>query len=173
MCCWPFVDVVLEDPPPPPKVEEEKKEFHLVSDKPNLIGPAEPAPTYQPIYYAGQAVPEPSNVWYGSTKAEVDAQNAALAPSLGVFAPMKLVPANATAGQQFYCKELNGCYTLRTTTEIETSCLLKKDQGTSPCADCPLFQIVLTLKAGISIISTRDDLSCSIRIASQILATRP
>lgn len=43
MCCWPFVDVVLEDPPPPPKVEEEKKEFHLVSDKPNLIGVSQQA----------------------------------------------------------------------------------------------------------------------------------
>ncbi len=38
MCCWPFVDVVLEDPPPPPKAEEEKKEYHLVSDRLNLVG---------------------------------------------------------------------------------------------------------------------------------------
>lgn len=38
MCCWPFVDVVLEDPPPKAEVVEEKKEYTLVSDKPNLIG---------------------------------------------------------------------------------------------------------------------------------------
>lgn len=39
MCCWPFVDVVLEDPPPK---KEEKKEFHLVSDRLNLVGVSQP-----------------------------------------------------------------------------------------------------------------------------------
>lgn len=35
-CCWPFVDVELEDAPKPkpkPKKEEEKKEYLLVSDQ--------------------------------------------------------------------------------------------------------------------------------------------
>lgn len=36
MCCWPFVDVVLEDPPPPPKKVE--KQYALVSDQLNLVG---------------------------------------------------------------------------------------------------------------------------------------
>lgn len=35
---------------------------------------------------------------------------------------MQLVPANPAAGQQFYCRELDGSYTLRTVTDIETSC---------------------------------------------------
>lgn len=39
MCCWPFVDVVLEDPP---KKKEEAKEFHLVSDKLNLVPVSRP-----------------------------------------------------------------------------------------------------------------------------------
>lgn len=33
MCCWPFVDVVLEDPPP----KEAPKEYTMVSDKLNLV----------------------------------------------------------------------------------------------------------------------------------------
>ncbi|KAI4221869.1 MAG: hypothetical protein L6R36_006579 [Xanthoria steineri] len=121
MCCWPFVDVVLEDPPPK---KEEAKEFHMVSDKLNLV-PLQPAPTYQapaPVYYSGHPIPEPAKIWYGSTKAEVDAQNAALAQAAGAYTPMNLVPANPGAGQQFWCKELNDCYTLRTMTDIETSC---------------------------------------------------
>ncbi|KAL8712374.1 MAG: hypothetical protein Q9225_006951 [Loekoesia sp. 1 TL-2023] len=123
MCCWPFVDVVLEDPPP-----KKPNEYTLVSDQLNLIGPiqpAQPAPTYQPrlpLYYAGQPQPEPTRIWYGSTKAEVDAQNAALAHSVGAYKPIEFVPANPTASQQFYCRELDGTYTLRTMTDIETSC---------------------------------------------------
>ncbi|KAI4115617.1 MAG: hypothetical protein LQ338_007831 [Usnochroma carphineum] len=87
--------------------------------------PAQPAPAYHPqasLYYAGQPQPEPTKIWYGSTKAEVDAQNAALAQSAGAYKPIELVPANPTAGQQFYCRELDGTYTLRTMTDIETSC---------------------------------------------------
>ncbi|KAL9598283.1 MAG: hypothetical protein Q9219_004584 [cf. Caloplaca sp. 3 TL-2023] len=121
MCCWPVVDVVLEDPP-------KKKEYKLVSDQLNVVGPVQPvlpAPTYQPqypMYYAGQPQLEPTKIWYGSTKAEVDAQNAALAQTVGAFKPMEFVPANPTPGQQFYCRELDGTYTLRTVTDIETSC---------------------------------------------------
>ncbi len=43
MCCWPFVDVVLEDPPPK---EEAKKEYMLVSDKLNLVGVSQ-----QPFFF--------------------------------------------------------------------------------------------------------------------------
>ncbi|KAI4116601.1 MAG: hypothetical protein LQ345_003007 [Seirophora villosa] len=75
-----------------------------------------------PLFYAGHPQPEPTRVWYGSTKAEVDAQNAALAQDVGAYKPMELIPANPTAGQQFYCRELDGTYTLRTMTDIETAC---------------------------------------------------
>ncbi|KAL8727678.1 MAG: hypothetical protein Q9166_005914 [cf. Caloplaca sp. 2 TL-2023] len=90
-----------------------------------FLFPAQPSPTYQPqapLYYAGQPMPEPAKIWYGSTKAEVDAQNRAIAPSVGAYTPMQLAPANPTAGQQFWTKETNGAYTLRTMTDIETSC---------------------------------------------------
>ncbi|KAL9594998.1 MAG: hypothetical protein Q9179_005157 [Wetmoreana sp. 5 TL-2023] len=73
-------------------------------------------------YYAGQPIPEPAKVWVGSTKAQVDAQNAALAQGVGAYQQMQLAPANPTASQQFYCRELDGTYTLRTVTDIETSC---------------------------------------------------
>ncbi len=34
MCCWPFINIDLEDPPPAkPKPEEEKAEYVLVSDQ--------------------------------------------------------------------------------------------------------------------------------------------
>lgn len=85
----------------------------------------QPAAAYHPhypMYYAGHPQPEPTRIWYGSTKAEVDAQNAAIAQTVGATQPMELIPANATAGQQFYCRELDGAYTLRTMTDIETSC---------------------------------------------------
>ncbi|KAL8787233.1 MAG: hypothetical protein Q9213_002344 [Squamulea squamosa] len=87
--------------------------------------PAQPAPTYQPqapIFYAGQPTLEPAKIWHGPTKAEVDAQNAALAQSVGAYTPMNLVPVNPGAGQQFYCREIDGTYTLRTMTDIETAC---------------------------------------------------
>ncbi|KAL8922445.1 MAG: hypothetical protein Q9208_005167 [Pyrenodesmia sp. 3 TL-2023] len=87
--------------------------------------PVQPAAAYHPhypMYYAGHPQPEPTRIWYGSTKAEVDAQNAAIAQTVGATKPMELIPANATAGQQFYCRELDGAYTLRTMTDIETSC---------------------------------------------------
>lgn len=43
MCCWPFVDVVLEEPPPPPPPPpaEPKKEYTLVSDQLNLVAVSE------------------------------------------------------------------------------------------------------------------------------------
>ncbi|KAL8699474.1 MAG: hypothetical protein Q9201_005984 [Fulgogasparrea decipioides] len=87
--------------------------------------PAQPALVYHPQvapYYAGQPIPEPAKVWVGSTKAQVDAQNAALAQGVGAYQQMQLAPANPTASQQFYCRELDGTYTLRTVTDIETSC---------------------------------------------------
>ncbi|KAI4251704.1 MAG: hypothetical protein LQ352_004692 [Teloschistes flavicans] len=92
---------------------------HVSSD------PAPIAPTYKPVagpYYVGHPIPEPAHIWLGSTKAQVDAQNATLAKDVGAYQPIQLVPASATAAQQFYCRELDGSYTLRTTTDIETSC---------------------------------------------------
>lgn len=80
---------------------------------------AQPQPPAQ-LYYAAAPVPEPvkHNFWYGGTKAEVDAQNAAIAQTSGATKPVQLIPQGGTASSQYYCRELNGSYTLRTTTEI-------------------------------------------------------
>lgn len=80
---------------------------------------AQPQPPAQ-LYYAAAPVAEPvkHNFWYGGTKAEVDAQNAAIAQASGATKPVQLIPQGGTASSQYYCRELNGSYTLRTTTEI-------------------------------------------------------
>lgn len=72
------------------------------------------------LYYAAPPVPEPvkHNFWHGGTKAEVDAQNAAVAKATGATDTVRLIPEGSTASSQYYCRELDGSYTLRTTTEI-------------------------------------------------------
>lgn len=79
----------------------------------------QPQPQAQ-LYYASAPVPEPAkhNFWYGSTKDEVDAQNAAIAKANGATTPVQLIPQGGTASSQYYCRELDGSYTLRTTAEI-------------------------------------------------------
>ena len=75
-------------------------------------------PTY---YVAAQPVPEPvkTNYWYGASTAEVDKQNIEIAQATGVTKPVQLIPS---ADQQFYVKEFDGSWTLRTTTDIMGSC---------------------------------------------------
>lgn len=72
------------------------------------------------LYYAAAPVPEPvkHNFWYGGTKAEVDAQNAAIAQAGAATKPVQLIPQGGTPSSQYYCREFNGSYTLRTITEI-------------------------------------------------------
>lgn len=88
-----------------------------------------PAMIYQPptaaYYYAPQPAPEPvkTNYWYGASKAEVDKRNIEAAHATGATKPVQLVPHGTSADQQFYVKELDGSWTLRTTTDIMGSCL--------------------------------------------------
>lgn len=63
-------------------------------------------PANQPTYY------------FGATKAEVDAQNATIAYNTGATVPTQMAPYKPAAGQQFWCKELDGSYTLRTNSDI-------------------------------------------------------
>ncbi|KAL9036122.1 MAG: hypothetical protein Q9214_006277 [Letrouitia sp. 1 TL-2023] len=81
-----------------------------------------PAVTYQPrpqLVYSTAPALEPTKIWYGATKDEIDQQNAAAARA---HAPVPLVPANPSPSQQFWCRELDGSYTLRTMNDISTSC---------------------------------------------------
>lgn len=61
--------------------------------------------------------PAGTTPFYGATKAQVDAQNAAIADRTGGTKPIQMVPYKPKAGQQFWCRELDGGYTLRTMRE--------------------------------------------------------
>ena len=54
----------------------------------------------------------------GATRAQVDAENAAIHARDAATKPVQMVPYKPEPGQQFYCRELDGTYTLRTTNEI-------------------------------------------------------
>ncbi|MCJ1473503.1 hypothetical protein MMC13_002154 [Lambiella insularis] len=129
-CCWRFVDVELEEP----KKKEEKapKRYIMVEDGAVFYPTAEPhtAPViYQPQYYHPQPVavpkapsPKPKEhvYWYGSTREEVDAQNEAIHRAHAK--PIPLVPYKPSPDQQFYCRELDNSYSLRSPTDIEENC---------------------------------------------------
>ncbi|MCJ1364041.1 hypothetical protein MMC16_003150 [Acarospora aff. strigata] len=56
--------------------------------------------------------------WYGNTRAQVDAENVSIAHYTGATKPTQLVPHNPSASQQWWCRELDGTYTLRNTNDI-------------------------------------------------------
>jgi len=62
----------------------------------------------------GAAPANPQVIFAGATPAEVAAQNAATAFNTGATIPTQLVPYKPAAGQQFWCKELDQSWTLRT-----------------------------------------------------------
>lgn len=55
----------------------------------------------------------------GATKADVDHQNKLIAQNTGANMPSQLAPYKPAAGQQFWCKETDGSWTLRTHAEID------------------------------------------------------
>ena len=66
--------------------------------------------------------PAPATIaWNGPTKAEVDARNYAMAEASGATKPRQLVPLNSSPTQQYYVRELDGSYTLRTAGDIHTN----------------------------------------------------
>ncbi|EER27651.1 hypothetical protein CPC735_029870 [Coccidioides posadasii C735 delta SOWgp] len=76
--------------------------------------------TYQsPAPMAPAAQAHPGAVpWQGATRAEIDAQNIAIAKATGATRPQSLVPYKPAEGQQWWCREVDGTYTLRTTNDI-------------------------------------------------------
>lgn len=70
-------------------------------------------------YPAGVATaPMPGTLyWQGSTKAEVDMQNRAI--HAATAQPRQLVPYKVENDEQFWCRELDGSYTLRTMKDIQ------------------------------------------------------
>ncbi|KAI1944757.1 hypothetical protein LOZ12_000307 [Ophidiomyces ophidiicola] len=56
--------------------------------------------------------------WQGATRTEINTQNIAIANATGATRPQTLVPYKPADGQQWWCRELDSSYTLRTTTDI-------------------------------------------------------
>ena len=64
-------------------------------------------------------MPTASYMFVGKTQAEMDIQNAILAGSnANVVMPTQLAPYKPAATQQFWCKELDGSWTLREHKEV-------------------------------------------------------
>ena len=80
-----------------------------------------PAPVAVPIP-ASLPAPAPQNpdlvCWIGSTRAEVDAKNAAIEAAHRPTLAPQLVPYKPDPAQQFWCRELNGVWSLRTCDDI-------------------------------------------------------
>ncbi|MCJ1335958.1 hypothetical protein MMC09_001232 [Bachmanniomyces sp. S44760] len=132
MCCWPFHDAYLEEPPKKKEKEKEKEEKRYIMTEPgDVFYPGtqsvyipQPQPVYQspPAYYHA-AAPQPQLVnhvaWQGPSKAQVDAENMAIAQATGATKPVHLVPFNQSDDQQLWVRELDGSYTLRTVKDIQ------------------------------------------------------
>jgi len=85
----------------------------------------QPQPTYQAPQAAAVQASAPVETqqythhhWHGASKAQVDAENIAIAQKTGVTKPVPLVPYKPSASQQWWCRELDGSYTLRNTNDI-------------------------------------------------------
>lgn len=104
---------------------------------------AAPAPTAATTAAPKKEPPAPPIFWYGNTTAEVNAQNAAIAATKGVVPgasaasastaaaaaapsgkPSQLVPFKQEDEPQYWCRELEGDWTLRTVEEIDRECKL-------------------------------------------------
>lgn len=84
------------------------------------------------MYYPGQphiqfcnsqptAVPSNVNYYHGATKAQVNSQNESRAQAHGAYGNYQMVPQNASPDNEFWCRELDGTYTLRTMNTIMQS----------------------------------------------------
>jgi hypothetical protein len=71
------------------------------------------------VYKPAQAEPG-SIIWQGSTTDEVNAPNAPIYATTSK--PATLVLYELSSDQQFWCKELDRSYTLRTMTDIMKDC---------------------------------------------------
>ncbi|KAI9803795.1 MAG: hypothetical protein M1825_001675 [Sarcosagium campestre] len=80
--------------------------------------PASPAPAAPQMASGTTQNPYP---WFGNTTDEVNRQNLVIAQRSGATQPAQLVPMNATDGQLWWCRELDGAYTMRTIKTINES----------------------------------------------------
>ncbi|MCJ1421901.1 hypothetical protein MMC32_008268 [Xylographa parallela] len=85
--------------------------------------------TSYPQYYYVEPVPAPKPAtpkpdkhvyWYGSSRKEVDVQNHAIYKAHAK--PTPLVPYEPSAEEQFWVRELDGSWTLRTSKDVGDNC---------------------------------------------------
>lgn len=86
--------------------------------------PSQAAPgTQYPGYpYPTQAsgpttLPDGTSLFLGKTREQVMWENQQIANNTGANEPVQMVPYKAAPGQQFWCRELDGSWTLRTVQE--------------------------------------------------------
>jgi hypothetical protein len=68
---------------------------------------------------APAAAPNNTYVYQGATKSQINAQNASIAQASGSNQPTMLVPYKAKGTQDWWVRELDGTWTLRSTTTIQ------------------------------------------------------
>ena len=85
-------------------------------------------PMVAPVYYVevpAPAVTKPNGshaapyVWQGKSKAEVARQNVIVAGNVGANDKSDVLPPKGSNAKQFWCRELDGAYTLRSLLTIE------------------------------------------------------
>jgi hypothetical protein len=64
-----------------------------------------------------QTLPDGTSLFLGKTKEQVMWENQQIASNTGANDPIQMVPYKAAPGQQFWCRELDGSWTLRTVQE--------------------------------------------------------
>ena len=71
-------------------------------------------------FHTSQPAAEPANrnIYQGLTSQQVQDRNITRAKNLGGFDQVQLVPQNASPDNEYYCRELDGTYTVRTVNTI-------------------------------------------------------
>lgn len=109
-----------------------KKNYVLVSDQLNLQPITSPAPMYYPggsqsthiQFHQSQPAAEPvkfNNYYQGLTSQQVYDRNISSAQNHGGFNQTQLVPENAHPDNEYFCRELDGTWTVRTVNTIRKS----------------------------------------------------
>ncbi|KAI9827725.1 MAG: hypothetical protein M1832_004214 [Thelocarpon impressellum] len=84
-----------------------------------VAAPAKAAVQPAAVQPAATGTAENPYVWTGESKEEVDRQNAAIAQAGGATKQHAMGPINVAGAQDFWCRELDGSYTLRSHMTIQ------------------------------------------------------
>ena len=82
-------------------------------------------PSYpQPVHGGGQQtiLPDGTTLFVGKTREQVMWENQQIAKNTGANKPTPMVPYKAAPGQQFWCREIDGSWTLRTVQDTMDLC---------------------------------------------------